>query len=97
MRGFVTAFIVLSIVVMAQSVIAVTPGGPSSTGLQLEVFDQTLGQTAGASASLAVDQAAIGGAPNPIAIWMLLTGISGLAAAGSLPSRSSDSARPFGD
>jgi hypothetical protein len=70
---------------MAQSVLAIT-AAPSSQDLDLRVeFDDEASTSVTASS---VDAAAIGGAPQPMTTFLLLTGISGLAAAGSRPSGS---------
>jgi len=86
MRPFLTALIVISILVMAQSVLAIT-SAPSTQDLGLQVeFEELASNTAPATAP-AAQTASIGGAPKPTATWLLLTGISGLAAAGNRPSR----------
>jgi hypothetical protein len=84
MRPFLTALIVISILVMAQSVVAITPA-PSALDDDLRV--EFLEETGSAVRSSGADTASIGGAPEPMATFLLLTGISGLAAAGTRPSR----------
>jgi len=85
MRPFLTALIVISILVMAQSVLAIT-AAPSTRDLDLQVEFEDEASTPGPASS--VDAAAIGGTPEPMTTLLLLTGISGLAAAGSRPSGS---------
>ena len=84
MRRFLTALVILSIVVMAQSVVAITPT-PSSGHLQVEILE--------ASSAATSELVAIGGLPEPFTLALLLMGISGLAAAGNRSSREQDPTR----
>lgn len=83
MRRFLAALTVLSIVVMAQSVVAITPA-PSAQIEGLETMTSS-------DAAHAAHTAAVGGAPQPMAVFLLLTGLSGLAAAGGRPRPIEDS------
>jgi hypothetical protein len=87
MRPLLTALIVISILVMAQSVLAIT-SAPSTLDLGLQVeFEDLASGPVPTTAPPAEAAASIGGAPEPMATFLLLTGISGLAAAGNRPSR----------
>ena len=84
MRRFLTALLILSIVVMAQSVVAITPT-PSSGSLQAEILEISSAGT--------TELSAIGGLPEPLTLVLLLIGISGLAAAGNRAAREQESTR----
>jgi hypothetical protein len=84
MRRFLTALIGLSILVMAQNVVAIMPT-PSSADLQIEIAaDASSAENAQPGAATIV------GIPEPMSLVLLLTGISGLTAAGSRPSRKAE-------
>ncbi len=77
MRRFLIAFSVLSILVMAQNVVAGTP-----VTLSPELLTQTVGEVAGLEFTAASPP--VGGAtPEPIPMLLLIAGLSGLAVAGN--------------
>jgi len=83
MNRFLIALMILSVVVMTQSVVAVTP----TPTVELQALSDAAGLVAGQP-----DVAAIGGLPDPPALFLLLAGLSGIVVAGSRPTRGRESA-----
>jgi len=87
MRRFLIVFTILSILVMAQNVVAGTP-----VTLSPELLTAAVGEVAGLEFTAA--NAPVGGAtPEPISLLLLVAGLSGLAAAGNRAEQRSRPAR----
>ena len=87
MRRILPLVIVLAILVMAQSVVAMMPGpSPAPAGAQIAIIEGL-----GGAAPLPPTDAALGALPQPMSLVLLMTGLSGLTAAGCRPARESES------
>ena len=85
MRQFILAFTVLSILVMAQNVVAITPAEAGGS-MSIEVL--------GAVGEMNASAASSGKTPEPISLGLLVAGLSGLAAAGDRSRPRREAARP---
>jgi hypothetical protein len=85
MRRVLTLMIVLAILVMAQSVVAMMPT-PTPGRAQVEVLKDVE-----SLASIPTTKAALRSLPPPMSLVLLMTGLSGLAAAGSRSARDRES------
>jgi len=82
MRRFLLALTILSVLVMSQNVVAGTPI-PTSPGLLGEAVEGV----ATSGSNLAMGTTVGGVMPEPVSLALLLTGLSGLAAAGNRKGR----------
>ena len=84
MRAFLTAFICLSVLVMAQNVIAIAPSSPLVGADSKSVEASADSQPVGADVRLTASSATSGrDIPDPGTMILLVAGLSGLTAVGA--------------